>query len=309
MSTFVSIGTGTQSFIRLLDEIAAIADTLPQPVLVQHGSTPFACDKTSNFAFVDREKFETLLAECSLFITHGGGGSVFAALRQGKKPVVVPRLQRFDEIVDDHQLAFVDELLKQDLICPALDISSLASAIAAAIANPNLDRKFEGSKTARTTISNALESLAPNGGKLLLVCPSGGHLAEIRALQSVYSARPHFYVLNVPIIESPDMKGRTQIITLSQRDWKFLINLWEAFTIIRREKPAAILTTGGGFSVAFTLVGKLFNVRTAYVETVAKVNIPTVTGRIMYHLADRFFYQWQQVERYFPEGEYVGLIL
>ena len=305
----MSIGNGTQSFIRLLDEIAAIADTLPQPVLVQHGTTQFECGRTSNFAFVDQEKFETLLADCFLFITHGGGGSVFAALRHGKKPVVVPRLQKFYEIVDDHQLAFVDELAKQELIYPAIDISSLRAAISAAVAKPNLDKKFEGSSTAHTTIGKALEALAPNGGKLLLVCPSGGHLSEIRAMQSIYAARPHFYVLNVPIIESPDMKGRTQIITLSQRDWKFLINLWEAFSIIRREKPAAILTTGGGFSVAFALVGKLLGVPTAYVETVAKVNIPTVTGRIMYHLVDRFFYQWPYLKEFFPRGEYVGLIL
>ena len=309
MSTFVSIGTGTQSFARLLDKIAAIADALPQPVIVQHGNTPFVCAKTQKFTFVDQEKFESLLADCSLFITHGGGGSVFAALRHGKKPVVVPRLKAFDEHVDDHQIAFVEEMARQEWIHPSRDVSALPQAIAAAIADPMLKKKFEGSATARPVLQQALEALAPKGGKILLVCPSGGHLAEIRALHSIYADRPHFYVLNVPIVEAADMKGRTQIITLSQRDWKFLINLGEAVSIIRREKPKVILTTGGGFSIAFTLVGKLLGVGTVYVETVGKVIIPTATGRIMYHLADRFFYQWPYLKAFFPRGEYVGLIL
>ncbi|MGD0635434.1 MAG: glycosyltransferase [Beijerinckiaceae bacterium] len=309
MGTFVSIGNGTQSFARLLDKVAEIAPSLPQPVIVQHGNTPFAYGSIESFDFVAEARFEQLLAECQLFITHGGGGSVFAALRHGKKPVVAPRLKAFDEIVDDHQIAFVDELARQGLVHPLRDVAELSDVAQKALKDPKLAEKFEGSASAALTIKQAVDDFAPGGGKVLLVTPSGGHLSEIRALRNCYADRPHLYVLNAPIVEPADMQGRTRIIALSQRDWKFLLNLAEAFAIIRRERPAVILTTGGGFSVAFALMGKLFGVKTVYVETVAKVNVPTVTGKIMYRLAERFFYQWPYLEPFFPKGEYVGLIL
>ncbi len=309
MSSFISIGNGTQSFARLLDRVAEMAPDLPQPVIVQYGNTPYSCDRTQNFAFVDEGRYQELLACCRIFITHGGGGSVFAALRQGKKPIVVPRLKAFDEIVDDHQIAFVDELARQDLIYPVRDVAELPEAVAKAVAAPNLAGKFEGSANALDLIKSAIDEFAGPSDKVLLVCPSGGHLSEIRALAPCYVDRPHFYVINTPIVEPPEMRGRTEIITLSQRDWKFLVNLWEAFAIIRREAPSVILTTGGGFSVAFALMGKLFGVKTVYIETVAKVVVPTETGKIMYRLADRFFYQWPYLEPFFPRGKYVGLIL
>jgi UDP-N-acetylglucosamine transferase subunit ALG13 len=310
MSTFVSLGNGTQNFGRLLTKLDEIYSKLPQPVIVQHGNSSFARSDAHTFAFVDENEFQTILQSCNIFISHGGGGSVFAALRFGIKPIVVPRLSSFNEIVDDHQVDFTRELAKKGLVYPVYDISDLQAAVELAVKQPRLEQlAYTDNSKAKQIIADAVESFAPNNGTVLLVTPSGGHLSEIRALSNCYANKPHYYVINVPIIETSDMQGRTQVITLSQRDWKFLVNLKEAFSIIRRERPKVILTTGGGFSVAFALVGKLFGVPTVYVETVAKVVVPTATGKIMYWLVDRFFYQWPYLESYFPRAEYVGLIL
>jgi UDP-N-acetylglucosamine transferase subunit ALG13 len=310
MTTFVSIGNGTQSFARLLDEVKRVADQLPQPVIVQYGRTPFQHDTIEAFDFVDEASFRRLLTQCTVFITHGGGGSVFSAIKVGKKPVVVPRLARFGEVVDDHQIAFAQELVRQEKIIAAFDVSGLLDAVRNAQANPALPEATTDKGQAVEIIADSVRAVAPNQhDKICLVTPSGGHLTEMRELAPVYRNRAHFFVINVPIVESDDMAGRTFIITLSQRDLKFFVNLWEAFVILRRERPKVILTTGGGFSVAFALVGKLLSIPTIYIETVAKVNIPTATGRIMYFLAGRFFYQWPYLEKFFPKGQYVGLIM
>ena len=42
-------------------------------------------------------------------VSHAGVGSVLTALANGKRPVVVPRLHRFGEAVDDHQLPFAPQ--------------------------------------------------------------------------------------------------------------------------------------------------------------------------------------------------------
>jgi beta-1,4-N-acetylglucosaminyltransferase len=310
MTTFVSIGNGTQGFSRLLDEVVRISDQLPQPIIIQRGRTPFSCGVIEHFDFTDEAGFLYHLRECKLFITHGGGGSVFSAIKLGKKAVVVPRRKHFDEIVDDHQMAFAAELATQGKIVPVYDIADLQTAAKEAVLNPTIPARADNADTAIREVSKAVLRIASDQqDKICIVTPSGGHLTEARELAPAYRDRPHFFVINTPIVQPLEMQGRTIEITISQRDLKFFVNIWEAFQILRRERPKVILTTGGGFSVAFALVGKLLDIPTIYVETVAKVNVPTATGKVMYWIADRFFYQWPYLERHFPKGEYIGLVL
>jgi UDP-N-acetylglucosamine:LPS N-acetylglucosamine transferase len=88
----------------------------------------------------------------------------------------------------------------------------------------------------------------------------------------------------------------------------FFVNLAEAWKILRRERPHLILSTGAGPAVPFAIVGKLLGIRNIFIEISAQVTTPSLTGRIMYFLADRFFYQWKGLQQYFPKGVYGGLI-
>ncbi len=142
--------------------------------------------------------------------------------------------------------------------------------------------------------------------KIAIVASCGGHLTEVRALRPVYEAYPHFYVINSQILLPQDMVGRTYFIRHSERDWLFFINLWEAWRILRRESPSLIISTGAGPVVPFSLVGKLLKIPTIFIETFTRVTSPSLTGRIMYRLADRFFYQWVHLEKHFPRGIYGG---
>jgi UDP-N-acetylglucosamine:LPS N-acetylglucosamine transferase len=86
----------------------------------------------------------------------------------------------------------------------------------------------------------------------------------------------------------------------------FFLNLLEAWKILRMEKPRLILSTGAGPVVPFTLVGKFLGIKTVFIETFTRVTKPSLTGRLMYWLADRFFYQWRLLETFFPKGIYGG---
>ena len=138
---------------------------------------------------------------------------------------------------------------------------------------------------------------------------SGGHLTEVRALRAAYEPYAHFYVLNDRILLPPDMEGKTYFIRHSERDRLFVVNLWEAWHILRRERPGLILSTGAGPVVPFALVGKLLKVPTIFIETFTRVTKPSLTGNIMYRLADRFFYQWETLEKFFPKGIYGGSLV
>lgn len=146
--------------------------------------------------------------------------------------------------------------------------------------------------------------------KVCIVSSCGGHLTEVRCLAPAYAGYEHFYVLNDAALLPPDMVGRTRFITHAERDWRVLRNLFEAYAILRAERPQVILSTGAGPAVPFALVGRiLFGTRVVFVETITRVDRPSLTGRLMYRLAHDFFYQWEGLRRYFPKGRCCGALL
>ena len=144
---------------------------------------------------------------------------------------------------------------------------------------------------------------------ICVVSSGGGHLTEALALRPAYGSRPHFFVLNQPMQLPSVMQGKTYFIRHSERDLLFFVNLWEAWRILRRERPAVILSTGAGPAVPFALVGKLLGIPSVFVECSTQIMRPSLTGRIMYYVADRFYYQWEALKRYYPRGSYGGVLL
>jgi UDP-N-acetylglucosamine:LPS N-acetylglucosamine transferase len=145
--------------------------------------------------------------------------------------------------------------------------------------------------------------------KIGIISSCGGHLTEARRLQNIYGKYDYFYVVNDRITLPPEMEGRTHFIRHSERDWLFFVNLWEAWHILRREHPALLLSTGAGPAVPFALVARLFKIPFIFVEISAQVTEPSLTGRILYLLADRFYYQWKPLGKHFPKAVYGGLLV
>jgi len=134
MSTFVSVGNATQPFTRLLEGVAAIADRLPQPVIVQSGCGHVAAAGCDARAYVPMDEFERLVARADLLILHAGAGSVIHAIRAGKVPVVMPRRAPLGEHVDDHQVEFAAALERVGRAVVAHNASGLAEAVERALA-------------------------------------------------------------------------------------------------------------------------------------------------------------------------------
>jgi UDP-N-acetylglucosamine transferase subunit ALG13 len=133
MSTFVSVGNTHQPFTRLLHAVAANALDLPQPVIVQHGHTPFGSNACRAVPFFEMSEFERLIAGSSLIIVQAGGGGILHALRSGKVPVVVPRQQRLGEHIDDHQVSWGRALSKTGRVVLVEDVSQLMLGVRQAL--------------------------------------------------------------------------------------------------------------------------------------------------------------------------------
>jgi len=146
--------------------------------------------------------------------------------------------------------------------------------------------------------------------KIALVSSVGGHLRELMQLAPVYGQHDHFFVVNDPLGLRADLSAPTYVIKHAERDWRQIINLWEANRILSKELPDVIITTGASPAVVFGLLAKLRRIPLIYIEGAFAVEKPTLTGRIVHALglADLFVYQWQSLSRHYPQGCYGGLI-
>lgn len=142
--------------------------------------------------------------------------------------------------------------------------------------------------------------------ELLIISSCGGHLTEILELKNSYINYDHLFCINKKISLSKDLGDKTIYIKHSERDLWSLFNLFEAFKILILHKPKVLISTGAGPALIFAIVNKLVNKsKFIYIETLASINKPSLTGRLIYHLADHFIIRWKGLYKFFPKATLV----
>lgn len=102
----VTLGTDHHPFARLVGWVDAWAAAHPDATcVVQHGTAP-APLHAEGHAVLDPADIPGLMARARIVVGHAGPGTVLDARAAGRCPVIVPRLARHGEVVDDHQVAF-----------------------------------------------------------------------------------------------------------------------------------------------------------------------------------------------------------
>ena len=102
----VTLGTQKQPFTRLLQKIDD--SSINEKIVVQAGYTVYNSKKMQIFDFIPYDEMNKLIDEADLIITHGGTGSITMPLKKQKKVIACPRLAKYGEHVDDHQIEIVD---------------------------------------------------------------------------------------------------------------------------------------------------------------------------------------------------------
>ncbi|WP_110112553.1 PssE/Cps14G family polysaccharide biosynthesis glycosyltransferase [Bacillus sp. CGMCC 1.16541] len=107
----VVLGTHELPFTRLLKAIdeQIKRDTIRDEVVVQVGHTPFKSKHMKLVKFTSYEEMDRLYDEADFIITHGGTGSITTGLKKGKKMIAAPRLVKYGEHNDNHQLEIVNQ--------------------------------------------------------------------------------------------------------------------------------------------------------------------------------------------------------
>ena len=108
---FVSLGTNDKSFSRLLDAIDSEIENgnIKDKVIVQSGYTKYESKNMDIIDLMPMSDFKKNIESCDILITHGGVGTILDGLKLGKKIIAFPRLSKYQEHVNDHQVEIIDE--------------------------------------------------------------------------------------------------------------------------------------------------------------------------------------------------------
>lgn len=144
--------------------------------------------------------------------------------------------------------------------------------------------------------------------KICVVSSIGGHLDEVMQLLPIIQGHEYFFVVNAKGSLPKVIEDKTVRIVHSERDWKLIINFWEAARILLARRPDVIISCGAGPAVPFAVVAKMIGMKIVFIETFCAVDKPTLTGRLLYPFADLFIYQWETLAPAYPKGVYGGPI-
>ena len=137
LTAVVTVGTDHHRFDRLMDWLESWQAKHPDEVawIVQHGASRPMRGATAH-DMMPRSELLDLLRTADVVITQGGPGGIMDARECGKLPIVVPRLARLDEVVDDHQIAFAEQLAARGMVVAAQTEQQLHAALDRALSDP-----------------------------------------------------------------------------------------------------------------------------------------------------------------------------
>jgi UDP-N-acetylglucosamine:LPS N-acetylglucosamine transferase len=151
--------------------------------------------------------------------------------------------------------------------------------------------------------------------RILFTSSTGGHLEQLKVLvnELQFEKEVERYVL---IEKSPfenKFKNAKEVFYLIQQDrkekmflFKFAKNILTAFQVLRKLKPDFLISTGAGATLPVIILSKLFGTKVIYIESLAKINSLTLTGRICNKFTNRFYVQWNELSQKTPNTYYKG---
>lgn len=146
--------------------------------------------------------------------------------------------------------------------------------------------------------------------KVLVIGAGGGHLTESMLATDGLLIQRSIVTFRLPHTEQT-LRGENVYYLIDPHTslWKFILNGFQSLWVILRVRPRAVINTGGGISIACSLLAKLTGAKLIFIESGARVNTPSRTGKFLYKYADLFIVQWKPMLEYFPDAVYGGPLL
>ena len=146
--------------------------------------------------------------------------------------------------------------------------------------------------------------------KIALVCSEGGHLTEILFIMDAFKGHDVFFI-SYESVRTKQLKYKKYLIeNIGKSYLKMIKTFFQTFKIYIKEKPNMIVSTGPEIAIPTTVIAKLMNIKTVYIDSWCRVKTKSGTGKILYYISDYFLVQWPEMaEKYGKKARYEGAVI
>lgn len=148
--------------------------------------------------------------------------------------------------------------------------------------------------------------------RILIACSSGGHLAQAMALEPWWGQHERLWVTG-PTADARIKLADEHVIDCHYPTQRHLPNLVRntmlARRVLRDFRPDVVFSTGAAVAVPFLAMARSVGARSVYLETIDRLDKPSLTGRLVYPFVDDFLGQWDSLVHRLPRAEHVGVVL
>lgn len=152
---------------------------------------------------------------------------------------------------------------------------------------------------------------------VMFISSTGGHLSEMLQLKSLFD-KYDYHIVTEKTKSNLNLKtkynGKVDFLVFGTKDFmltypfKLLYNCFKSVYIYFKIHPDYIITTGAHTAGPMCCLGKIFGSKIIYIETFANMSTKTITGRLLYPIADKFIVQWESMLDLYPDATYGGWI-
>ncbi len=144
--------------------------------------------------------------------------------------------------------------------------------------------------------------------KVLLVCSSGGHFKALQQLQPFWQDYERTWVTFKTATTEAALKDEKVYWAYSPTNRNIpnlLRNLRLAFSVIKRNPPDLVITTGAGVAVPFLILGKLWGSQTVFIESITRVSNLSLSAKLALPFLSVIYVHWPQLQTRYPQSELI----
>lgn len=306
----ITVGTEQYQFNALMDWVSLLMKEgiINDEVTIQYGSSTHLPDNVKINKIIPENEFRRCIEQSSAVIAHCGEGTALLLEEFDKPYILVPRTAKFHEHVDNHQLEMADDLENQGVLIarsPA-DLVKFFKLITITHGSPSISQD--------QPLCKYLSDRYPSqeSTKLMLVCSSGGHFKGMQGLSEywqTYSQRTWItFKTGTTTTELSNEKTYWAYSPTNRNLPNLVRNLLLSISVLHKERPAILLSTGAGVAVPFLLAAKyLYKSKVIFVESKTRVRDLSLSARLLRSLnvLDLLIVRAEEIARRYPEAIYI----
>ncbi len=152
--------------------------------------------------------------------------------------------------------------------------------------------------------------------KVMFISSTGGHLSELLELNDLFKLYDSIIVTEKTKsnLYLKDKYKKVYYLVYGTKShlftylFKFTFNVFKSLYLFLKERPDVVVTTGAHTAVSMCYIAKLFRKKVIFIETLANRNTKTLSGKLVYPIADYFLVQWESMLELYPKAIYMGFI-